>query len=366
MDQRSIIFLVSNDISTDARLHRTVRALSQAGYACLVNGRKLKSSPSVPQDIAHKRYKLWFNSGFLFYLFLNLKFALSIKSSRSSLIYANDTDSLLGAYLGKLFSSRRIIFDAHEYFSEVPELQGKPLKQKLWQRVEELVIPKASICITVSNLVAKAYEERFQLKFHVIRNINDIQHSKLISIQLPDQYILYQGVLNLGRGIELMIDSLNELDESIHLVIVGTGDIEKDLKVKAELSPNNKRIHFTGRLSPEEVHGITEKALLGLSLEEDLGFNYRAALPNKIFSYLHAEIPCVCSALPEMSSLVLSQQIGEVVEDRTPESVAKTIQLVLSKREAYLPHIVKAKQEINWAAESEKLVGLINHVQDIS
>lgn len=329
-------------------------------------GRKLKTSPPVPPDIPNKRVKLWFNKGILFYLNLNIYFAYSLWRSKSRIIYANDTDSLFGAFLGNLSGRKKLVFDAHEYFSEVPELQGKPLKQRLWRAVENLVIPKAKLCLTVSNLVAKAYQERFSKKFHLIRNISTSLREEKYEGTLPEKFVLYQGALNLGRGIELMIDSVPYFPEDLHLVIVGDGDVATELNMQAERSKHKYRIHFTGRQTPAKVSSITKRAILGLSLEEDLGFNYRAALPNKIFSYLHAEIPCICSDLPEMKSFVESNQIGRVLKSRNPLGLAKEVHHLIECREEFIPRIKTAKQNNNWSIEGEKLKQLVNNVMDNS
>ena len=39
------------------------------------------------------------------------------------------------------------------------------------------------------------------------------------------QIIIYQGALNVGRGLELMIDAMQYL-EDVSFMIVGSGDIE--------------------------------------------------------------------------------------------------------------------------------------------
>ena len=71
---------------------------------------------------------------------------------------------------------------------------------------------------------------------------------------------------------------------------------------------------------------------LGLSLEEDVCLAYRFALPNKIFDYIHAEIPVLVSNLPEMANIVNKYKIGSVLSSRCPQKVANEInELLLNK-----------------------------------
>ena len=69
---------------------------------------------------------------------------------------------------------------------------------------------------------------------------------------------------------------------------------------------------FTGRLPFEELAQLTSTAHLGLSIEEDLGLNYRYTLPNKLFDYIQAQIPVLVTNLPEMSAIVNQYKIGEI------------------------------------------------------
>ena len=355
---KRITFLVSNDIATDNRVLRIGNTLNKAGYECIITARLFKNSPALknlPKGIKYQRFSLLFNKGPLFYLALNFRFFIHLLFNRNDIVCANDTDTLLAASLAVKIKHFKLVFDAHEYFTEVPELINHPKKQALWRKVEGFGIPKAHLCYTVSRTIADRFMMSYGKEFHLIRNISaPSSQSQIYSDKLPENFIIYQGVLNLGRGIELMIETMDFLPQ-LHLVICGEGDLSKALREKAKEKEN---IHFLGRIPGKALMSITQKAKLGLSLEENLGFNYAAALPNKIFSYLEAEIPCICSDLPEMSSIVSSHKIGEVLRERNPASLSNLISQIIANRENYQAALELAKKQINWEQESKKLIEL--------
>jgi glycosyltransferase involved in cell wall biosynthesis len=101
---------------------------------------------------------------------------------------------------------------------------------------------------------------------------------------------------------------------------------------------------------------------LGLSLEEDLGLNYQMALPNKLFDYVQARVPILCSDLPEMASLINSYEIGEVCAKRDPKEIAKQIINMLSNSKAnseWQIKLEKAATELSWEIEEEKLLKIV-------
>jgi glycosyltransferase involved in cell wall biosynthesis len=92
---------------------------------------------------------------------------------------------------------------------------------------------------------------------------------------------------------------------------------------------------------------------LGISLEEDLGLNYRFALPNKIFDYIQAEIPVLVSDLPEMKKIVSDYKVGEIVSNRTPKILAKQIEQILEKNFAVA--LKEAKKDLIWEHQAQEL-----------
>ena len=111
------------------------------------------------------------------------------------------------------------------------------------------------------------------------------------------------------------------------------------------------------KILPKNLKKLTPNADLGLSLEEDIGLNYRYGLPNKILDYIQATIPVIVSDLPEMKKLVESYKVGTVLYERTPESLAVKIEETINND--YSSALQKAKKELNWANEKTKLIQLL-------
>ena len=172
--------------------------------------------------------------------------------------------------------------------------------------------------------------------------------------------ILYQGALNVGRGLELLIDTVALLEHFI-LVIVGEGDITSKLKATVHQQKLSQKVIFLGRIAPTELQKITPLAALGCSVEEDLGLNYHYALPNKIFDYIQAEIPVIVSNLPEMKQVVLNHKVGEILMERTPESFAALIKKTTSTN--YTSALKAAKKKLTWQSEEHKLLEMFTHVK---
>lgn len=77
--------------------------------------------------------------------------------------------------MAKLFNfemaKKILVYDAHEIFTEVPELVGRKFKQGLWKRLERKIFPKLKFVFTVNDSIAGWYEREYGICPHVVRNI---------------------------------------------------------------------------------------------------------------------------------------------------------------------------------------------------
>jgi len=357
---KRVIVSVTNDLVTDQRVGKTCAVLTEMGFKVLLVGRKLKKSNSIQREYEVKRFRLLFNKGFLFYAEYNLRLFFFLLFSKKNLLFSNDLDTLVPNYLISKIQKKKLIFDSHELFSEIPELENRKRVKNFWLAIEKKIIPKLKNIITVSDSIKEHYQSLYGVNVSVVRNIPE--NKKVI--QTPFDFdthgkkiILYQGSVNVGRGLELMIDTMHLLEDYI-LVIIGDGDISTKLIEKVNTLDLKNCVKFLGRINPDELKNLTPNTTVGMSLEEDLGLNYRYALPNKLFDYIHAEVPMVVSNLPEMKAIIKKYAIGEVLIDRTPISLASTIKTMAAKN--YKKELIQAKKQLNWTLEKEKLISIIS------
>lgn len=355
--ERTVRIFVTSDLITDQRVNRTATSISQLGYNVVVTGRKpLVKIPAISGLYKVKYIGCFFPGGPLFYLLFNLKIFCTLLFSRVSLIYANDLDTLPGCWLASVVRFKPLVYDSHELFTELPELINRRVKRALWGMAERLCIGKASYVFTVSDGVASELNRRYGVRPVVVRNTAVKKDLTAFKDKRPT--LIYQGSLNIGRGVELAVDMMNHLS-CYRLIIAGKGDIEISLRKRMLDQKLFDRVEFVGRLNPEDLHTLTCTAWLGLSLEEDLGLNYRYALPNKIFDYIMAQVPVLVSDLPEMRKIVDEYGVGLIAKSRDPLELANQVADFFDSRVNLEKKLLKASGELQWGTEEQKLVGPI-------
>ncbi len=359
-----IVVSVSNDLVTDQRVARVCHTLVDSGYEILLIGRHSSKNLALKTPYQTTRLKVPFSRGFLMYAFFNIQLFFRLLFQKKDILLANDLDTLLPNFLVSKLQGKPLVFDSHELFSEIPELVDRPFTKSIWRYLEKIIIPKIRYGYTVSDSIADYYQSKYKVNFLVIRNVPETTKESLTeySLAIPDKkkVILYQGAINEGRGLELMIEAMFHIEDAVFM-LVGEGDIEDELMTKVKELGLDKKVVFLGRLQPAVLRTISPQAAIGVSLEEDLGLNYRYALPNKLFDYIHAGLPVVVSDLPEMKRIVEHYDVGEVLVERTPKVLASLLIQLMEKGKAhYKPSLSRAIQELNWETEQTLLLDLFD------
>ena len=327
---RRAIVCVTNDLSTDNRVHRTCTVLQELGYAVLLVGRQLPESQPLTRPYATRRMRLLFRKGPLFYAEFNLRLFLLLVVSRCTLIVANDLDTLLPAFLVARLRGRQLVYDSHEFFTEVPELEGR-FARKAWLAIERRIFPRLEHVITVNDSIAMAYRERYGVPITVVRNIPMPRELGPLptraALGLPeDRFILVlQGSgINVQRGGEEAVLAMRELPDAL-LLLIGGGDAWPVLQQLVAIHGLQDRVRLLPRMPYERMMQYTRNADLGLSLDKDTNLNYRYSLPNKLFDYCRAGIPVLVTDLPEVAGIVRRYGAGAVVQAPDPSLIAAKV-----------------------------------------
>lgn len=354
---KKIIFAVTTDLNYDQRMHRICGSLQRRGYAVSLVGREWKKSePLSPQPYHQHRLKCYFQKGKLFYLEYSLRLWIYLAGRTYDAYCAVDLDTALPLYFRARFAGSLFGYDAHEYFPETPEVTNRPGVKKVWATVEKLVVPRTDFAYTVSASIARVFTEKYGRPFAVIRNISLYQ--PFAPLVKPEKYILYQGALNEGRGLEVLLLAMPTVEA--RLVICGEGDLSERLQLQARELGLGEKVNFKGFLLPEELLSITRGAWVGVMLLENKGLSYYYSLSNKFFDYVHAGLPQVAVDFPEYRALNEQYGVADLV-GLDPAAISKALNRLLLDEDHHAKlaqNCERARQELTWQREEQKLVAL--------
>ena len=386
---------MTNDLVYDRRMIRIGESLTTDGYEVLLVGRQLiDSQPFSNQLIKHKRFKLFFNKGKFFYLEYNFRLFFWLLFQRFDIVCGIDLDTILPCFLVSILrGGKPCVYDAHELFTEVPEVVRRPMIRRIWLSIEKFVVPKLKYCYTVSQSVADEFDRRYHVKFEVIRNLPnrahrppkkefaqqsrptpkegvrpakppDPQRESLPITHHPSPIILYQGNLNEGRGLETAVEAMQYVEKA-ELWIAGDGDLGLILRGMVKDMQLENKIRFLGYVQPKDLAVITQQAAIGLHISEDKGLSYQYSLANKFLDYIQAGVPQICTQFIEYQRLNDEFNVAILIEKTDMSLLLKALNLLLNNTELYRTlqqNCIKAAAVLNWEMEEKKLINFYGQI----
>lgn len=365
---KRIAVLVSNDLNHDQRVLKTCQTLQDAGWSPHIVGREMAGSAPLNTGFHSERLRLPFSSGAAFYASLQIGVLRALLRMKVDAIWANDLDTLLPAFLVARLRKLPLVYDSHEFFTEAAGLSGRPFQRNVWLALERWLFPRISAVITVNDAIADAYAARYPLAAGgrplVVRNMPRYRGNQVVSgagwrerlgIPVAAPFLILQGAyLDVDRGVKQALEALVE-HKAWYLVVVGAG-VEWDW-AQSQLERFSGRLITLPKMPFEELRGLTSAADIGLSLDQGVHGNYYMSLPNKLFDYIHAGIPVVASAMPEVARVVNEWHIGRVVDEATPRSIGEAVAWVLEAPQSeWKIRCSDAAAALHWENEEPKIL----------
>jgi glycosyltransferase involved in cell wall biosynthesis len=373
---KTVLAISVTEITNDNRVINYTNALALHGYRTLL----VSPATSKAQRIDYQFFPVFVNlisqklpSTSVFNYLKLVEFILKVfmKSKQWSpdIIHANDLKGLIIAALIKrrIHPNVKIIYDAHEYETETNGLKG--VMKKVYQYLENRYIHDVFHMITVSNTIANEYVRLYGVKkptvlFNVPQFTFDENRKydlfrEKFDIRSDQRIFLYQGYLIPGRGIEVILESFNQLQEDNDVIIfMGNGSLTDYIKRHKKY---NKSVFFHPFVSGEVLLEYTSSADCGISFIEDISLSDRYCLPNKLFEYMFCGLPVICSNLPEMKKLVEECSIGIVAKENSIAGFREAIEELDSRGLAFFKqNLPQASSIYSWSNQEKVLIDLYN------
>lgn len=373
---KTIIISVVSDLVTDQRVNRSAWALTRLGHDVVLVGRKLKKSLNVDKrPYETLRFSLMFEKGFLFYATFNIRLFFFLLFNKADILLANDLDTLPANFLASQLKNIPLVYDSHEYYTGVPELEYRPRIQKVWKTIEKFIFPKLHRICTVNDSIAKLYEEEYHKKVVVVRNISgnsfhdkkpDVQKIKSeLGIDAGKKIVILQGSgINIERGAEEAVEAMRYISDAV-LLFIGGGDVLPFLKDIVLVNQLEKKVIFIDRMPYNQLMQYTAVADVGLTLDKGTNINYRYSLPNKLFDYIHSNVPVLGSPVVEVKKIIEQYKIGTLIDTHDPKHISEKIKFMLADKNRIIEwkkNLVVAAKELSWNNEEKNFLSLFDGI----
>ena len=257
----------------------------------------------------------------------------------------------------------RLIYDTHELETETNGLGG--LRKALSKMIERWFIRRPDAVIVVSQSIGDWYARAYRIPAPTLVLNSPVRtvtaRSRVLRDSLhiadPQRIYLYLGVLAPGRGIELLCAAFDLLPAPRPaLVFMGEGVFETLIRKFAVRNPD---IHLAPAVPPAEVLRCTTSAYVGLCIIENTCLSYAYCMPNKLFEYVQAGIPMICSNLPELRRVVETDRVGLLATPLTAPALAEAV-LAMEARPPgdFAAALAAAAAKYDWAEQAETLRAL--------
>jgi glycosyltransferase involved in cell wall biosynthesis len=294
----------------------------------------------------------------------NLRLFFFLLCRRFDIYHSNDLDTLLPMWLTAFIFKKKLVYDSHEYFLGVPEIQNRYFVKKVWSSIESFIFPKLKYVFTVNKSISDLYFKDYKVRPLVIRNLPN--KSSLIKVKtkkdlgLPDnkKLVILQGSgINVDRGAEELLEAIS-IQDDFFLSVVGKGDVVDKLKRRCAKSDLVDKVLFVPTLPYSQMMQFTLNSDVGVSLDKNNNINYKFSLPNKIFDYSKAEIPFVSTNLVEIRKITEEFHTGVLISSTSPESIIEGLNkaITLKKSKNFISNIAKMNSTLNWESESVSLI----------
>lgn len=295
---------------------------------------------------------------------------LTLRRQRIDIINCHSLSALPLCVALATIDRATLVYEPHELETETATFGG--YQRRIAKMIERTLIARSAVVITVSESIATAYRHDYGLDdVHVVRNIPPLKTTQAgLSVDrdylrrrygIPSDHLifLYQGALQAPRGIAEILRAFQRCRPDRHVVFLGFGPLTGIVREAAANSPN---VHYHEAVKPDDVAGISASADVGIAFLCFGPRNHDFALPNKLFSYLHAGLPVLVSDLQEMRGVVEHFRCGWTM-DNTPEGICRVVDRIDDTDiAAAADGAQRSRLELNWETEKAALARIYDEI----
>lgn len=296
----------------------------------------------------------------------------AIVSEKPDLIHANDLLALIPAYGASRKLKCKLVYDSHEINVENYTGKRRALLAAVMERIERFLVRRVDIMVCVSHAAADYFAEKYNIPVPMVVTNCSLQR-EMVEEPVPKNEgfeLLNHGQFYAGRGYDIMAEACPLLREypEIKLAVRGFGVMETQLHEMVGALDNQEQFRFYPPVNVQELISMAAKSHVGVAITVPICLNFKLSVSNKLFEYVSAGLPVIMSDIPEHRYLNEKYNFGIILEEDSPEALAKAAIWLYEDKQLYQRLAQNAKilaTQVNWETEFSRLIEAENSLLNV-
>jgi glycosyltransferase involved in cell wall biosynthesis len=285
-------------------------------------------------------------------------------------IYQIHSPELLGMGLALKRRGKKIVYDAHE---DMP----RHILEKEWLPLYTRSAIAKSFELYMLYALAQ-YDQIISPHSHVVRELQAKLGKGVVVANFPivseqsasvmadfadrGNVLIYSGTVYRYSNQEEILTALGAFENVEYRI---AGHIDEAHAAKLLSSAHGHKASFLGRLNRSDLARFYQSALVGLVVYDyklNLGWKLGSYGTNKVFEYMEAGIPFICTDYDLWKDIVDRYNCGICVTPGSVEEITAAMKLLITNKELAFEMGKNGRravlEEFNWASEEEKYIKL--------
>jgi glycosyltransferase involved in cell wall biosynthesis len=170
-----------------------------------------------------------------------------------------------------------------------------------------------------------------------------------LGIEEDDFVVGFVGTFDVWHGTQELVASIEQLDEDIRdsTVYILAGDGECWQSTRDAAAQHGRHAVFPGTIRRSDIRDWLAAFDLGVFVTHDDRKLRYGTSPLKFWEYLAAGLPVLVTEDPNLSPIVREYDMGLIISNASPQSIARAMKHILARREAF--HAI-GQRNADWAS----------------
>ncbi len=286
-------------------------------------------------------------------------------------IYHIHEPFLLGVGKKLKKKGKKVIFDSHEDYPSfllekeyIPKIFRK-IVSRHYEKKERKIVSRFDAAVGVTpNLVNRL--KQFQSNTVLLTNY-PILINNLPDPQLDKKQIVFAGQIERVWKVDNVIKAINGIDEVNFEIRTRSFDASyfKDLQTL----PGWKKVNFAENATHDEVMQLLSESYCGIAIIDycrNMGGKDGTLGCNKLFEYMMAGIPVLCTDFKLWQNLIDEYKCGICVDPNDVEAIKQALEFLFENKELAIEMGMNGRRAVrekyNWDIEKIKLLDLYKNL----